>query len=90
MSTTTLFDYLKATLIIFIAKISGKEKVVFALPVEVEYPYIFRKFWRGLEFIDFVEKIKKILSIKVLWKKILFPKYGKTSFDLVPKNIEVI
>ncbi len=89
MSATTVFDYLKACLFVFLAKISGRERVVFSLPAEVEYPYIFRRFWRGLSFINFVEKLKKIANIRIVWKITLSSRYGKTSMDLVPKNIEI-
>lgn len=84
----TPFSYLLAFLFLLSAKISNKILVLnlpyeIGHPCELKPPYLYNHYQEGINFIEFVEKIKKILYIKVFWQT-------SDYFSSIPNDISLL
>ena len=97
----TIFHYPWLIWLFVIAALSLKTKVVLNLPVEVQYPYLYYHWDRGLNFISYAENLKKLFNLKLYWtnclpKQITFASRGEdlsrltVSWDFIPKNINLL
>ncbi len=93
----TIFHYPWLIWLFVIAALSLKTKVVLNLPVEVQYPYLYHHWDRGLNFISYAENLKKLFNLKLYWTNCLpcatkdsTTSYLSVSWDFIPKNINLL
>lgn len=96
LARTSFLNYPLLVLDIFLAKLAFSKGLILNLPLEVQYPYLFYKFWEGEEFIKFAERLKKFFMIDLYWENSysrLLEKFGLKSFSIswvsVPKDISL-
>jgi len=92
-----LIDYIVLVFHLFLAKVFGYRTVVINLPFETQYPYLFYQFWKGQEFINFAEKLKKVFGLSLYWQNsysAILEKYqlknSSISWDSVPNQIDLM
>lgn len=93
---TSFLSYLQ--LIVSFVRASFTSKIiVLSLPAEVQYPYLFFHWEKGLAFINFAEELRRIFRCQLYWTNCL-PKTKDEksiqnltiSWDFVPKNIHLL
>lgn len=91
----SVMDYLLLPFYFFATKLFHFQSIAINLPCEIQYPYLF-SFGKGLDFINFVEKLKKLFHICLYWENSSSDRIKKTypnittSWSLVPDNIDLI
>lgn len=81
---------------IFVSKMKNYRSLTVHLPWEIQHPQHVSNFKKGMSFINFGERLKKILKIKLYWENapalsegIWDLKYENTDWQKIPKHIEI-
>ena len=69
-SPITLYSYLIAIIDIIIAQLLRPKNITFHFPIEIAFPSQWKKYKRGIRFINIIEQVAGFFHVSILWENI--------------------
>lgn len=88
-------DYLFLIPHLLIARLFLYQTVIYNIPLEIQFPYLYSNLGKGLIFINVVEFFKRIFFLNIYWENSLPVHLKKnirdlcTMWDFIPDNIDL-